>query len=329
MFLSEKIKEFQPMINWIEKNQSSSGMIYWDEKKNFDAWDHFECLTALAILGRKDSFLKGLNWFLDNLSKDNQIFSSYKGKKITQNYYELHHAIYFSVPLLQGFYIFEEIELLKKNFETLKNIVEKTINSRDNYGFFYWAEKDGEFQDNSLISATSSIYLSLKASIEIYKFLKKDTKLLEDIIKSIEQQFTGDMSRFNRDGVDRSRFSMDAYYPYLAGINLDNQTLLDSLSDFYVPGMGIKCVKEEPWVTFAESSEAIISLIRVGEIEFAKKIMSEIENFKNEEGIFPTGYQFSEKIFWPDERSTWTNAAYIIAKDCLYDLTQKKKAILV
>ena len=329
MFLSEKIKEFQPMINWIEKNQSSSGMIYWDEKKNFDAWDHFECLTALAILGRKDSFLKGLNWFLDNLSKDNQIFSSYKGKKITQNYYELHHAIYFSVPLLQGFYIFEEIELLKKNFETLKNIVEKTINSRDNYGFFYWAEKDGKFQDNSLISATSSIYLSFKASIEIYKLLKKDTELLEDIIKSIEQQFIGDMSRFNRDGVDRSRFSMDAYYPYLAGINLDNSTLLDSLSDFYVPGMGIKCVKEEPWVTFAESSEAIISLIRVGEIEFAKKIMSEIENFKNKEGIFPTGYQFSEKIFWPDERSTWTNAAYIIAKDCLYDLTQKKKAILV
>lgn len=329
MFLSEKIKEFQPMINWIEKNQSSSGMIYWDEKKNFDAWDHFECLTALAILGRKDSFLKGLNWFLDNLSKDSQIFSLYKGEKVTHNYYELHHAIYFSVPLLQGFYIFEEIELLKKNFDPLKKIVEKTINSRDNYGFFYWAEKDGEFQDNSLISATSSIYLSLKASIEIYKFLKKDTKLLEDIIKSIEQQFTGDMSRFNRDGVDRSRFSMDAYYPYLAGINLDNQTLLDSLSDFYVPGMGIKCVKEEPWVTFAESSEAIISLIRVGEIEFAKKIMSEIENFKNKEGIFPTGYQFSEKIFWPDERSTWTNAAYIIAKDCLYDLTQKKKAILV
>ena len=137
------------------------------------------------------------------------------------------------------------------------------------------------------------------------------------------------MSRFNRDGIERSRFSMDAYYPYLAGINLDNSKLLDLLSDFYVPGMGIKCVKEEPWVTFAESSEAIISLIRVGEIKFARKIMSEIENFKNEDGIFPTGYQYSEKIFWPDERSTWTNAAYIIAKDCLYDVTKKKKALLV
>ena len=103
--------------------------------------------------------------------------------------------------------------------------MQKTINSRDKYGFFYWAEKNGEFQDNSLISATSSIYLSLKAAIEIYKLLDEDTKSLEDITKSIEQQFIGDMSRFNRDGIDCSRFSMDAYYPYLAGINLDSLTI--------------------------------------------------------------------------------------------------------
>ena len=77
MFLSPKIKEFQPMIDWIESNQSSRGMIFWDDKKKFDAWDHFECLTALAILGRKESFLKGLDWFVDNLSKDSQIFSLY------------------------------------------------------------------------------------------------------------------------------------------------------------------------------------------------------------------------------------------------------------
>ena len=98
MFLSPKIKEFQPIIDWIESNQSSSGMIFWDDKKKFDAWDHFECLTALAILGRKKSFLKGLDWFVDNLSKDSQIFSLYKGEEIAQKYYEIHHAIYFSVP---------------------------------------------------------------------------------------------------------------------------------------------------------------------------------------------------------------------------------------
>ena len=125
----------------------------------------------------------GYGYMLKGKSKEEAVcsveeFIEKPHKEIAQKYYEIHHAIYFSVPLLQGFYIFEEIDLLKKNFETLKKIVEKTINSRDDYGFFYWAEKNGEFQDNSLISATSSIYLSLKAAIEIYKFLNEDTKNL-------------------------------------------------------------------------------------------------------------------------------------------------------
>ena len=33
-------------------------------------------------------------------------------------------------------------------------------------------------------------------------------------------------------------------------------------------------------------------------------------------------------IFWPDESSTWTNAAIVIAADAVHDLTGKKKVIL-
>jgi len=50
--------------------------------------------------------------------------------------------------------------------------------------------------------------------------------------------------------------------------------------------------------------------------------------FRGDDGIFSTGYQFSENIYWPDERSTWTNAAVIIAADALYNITDKPKAIL-
>lgn len=35
-----------------------------------------------------------------------------------------------------------------------------------------------------------------------------------------------------------------------------------------------------------------------------------------------------KKIFWPEEKSSWTNAAYVIAADCLFDVTGKDKAIL-
>ena len=101
------------------------------------------------------------------------------------------------------------------------------------------------------------------------------------------------------------------------------------LSKFYVEGLGIKCVEEEPWVTIAESSECCIALHKAGKTIEAKKIFNDVMQHMNKDGIFPTGYQYKLDINWPDEHSTWTNAAAIIAADCLYDLTQKGKALLL
>jgi hypothetical protein len=123
--------------------------------------------------------------------------------------------------------------------------------------------------------------------------------------------------KFNRDGVDRSRFSMDFYYPYLAGIKTNKKEFLDLLDNYYVKGLGVKCVAEEPWVTFAESCECVISaLIHDNEL-IAKEIFDNIQQFQNKDGIFPTGYQYEMEIYWPEENSTWTNAAVIIAAHAL------------
>ena len=93
--------------------------------------------------------------------------------------------------------------------------------------------------------------------------------------------------------------------------------------------MGVKCVVEEPWITLAESSECVIALFKIGMKVEASKIFSEILKYKNSSGYFPTGYQYDLDIFWPDENSTWTNAAIIMAADCLYDISGKEKAILL
>ena len=123
--------------------------------------------------------------------------------------------------------------------------------------------------------------------------------------------------KFNRDGVDRSRFSMDFYYPYLAGIKNNKKEFLDLLDNYYVKGLGVKCVAEEPWVTIAESSECVISALIHDNENIAKQIFNDIQQFQNKDGIFPTGYQYDMEIFWPEENSTWTNAAVIIAAHAL------------
>ena len=89
-----------------------------------------------------------------------------------------------------------------------------------------------------------------------------------------------------------------------------------------------RCVIEEPWVTFAESSEFIISLVRMNRKEDAKKILKEIMRFQDNRGIFPTGYQYKLDILWPDVVSTWTTAGIIIAADCVFGISQKRNVFL-
>ena len=68
---------------------------------------------------------------------------------------------------------------------------------------------------------------------------------------------------------------------------------------------------------------AVAALV-VGDIESAETIFNNIFQFKNDDGIFPTGYQYKMDIFWPEENSTWTNAAVIIAAHALATFNVKE-----
>ena len=110
---------------------------------------------------------------------------------------------------------------------------------------------------------------------------------------------------------------MDLYYPFLSGIKNNKEEFPELLENDYGKGGGVKCVAEEPWVTIAESSECVISALIQDNENIAKKIFHDIQQFQNKDGIFPTGYQYDMEIFWPEENSTWTNAAVIIAAHAL------------
>lgn len=297
--------KFEESKNWIITNQSSDGYISWDEKGKCDPWDHCECLIALSIYEEWDAFWLGVKWFFDNINDEGLIYAEFQKGKPSKEYFESHHAPYIILPLMQAALIdkkqdyhkiLNQIQLNKLNkiFKGLKNFQDKD-------GFYYWAKNDDGYYDNSLITATMSIYISIMAK----EFLAPDLKTnLWD-------------RKFDRDGVDRSRFSMDFYYPYLAGIKNNKSEFLKSLEDFYVKGLGVKCVKEEPWVTVAESCECVIAALAHENIQIAEDIFNDIQQFQDSEGIFPTGYQYDLKIFWPEEKSTWTNAAVIIAAHAL------------
>ena len=121
---------------------------------------------------------------------------------------------------------------------------------------------------------------------------------------------------------DRKRFSMDWYYPILSGcLKQDEKSYYINkiFKDFYLDGIGIKCVIEEPWVTVAETSEFILALMCAGYDDEAKRLLFDVLNISDEEGIPFMGWQYEQNIFWPEEKPSWTAAALMLSADCVFD----------
>ena len=67
---------------------------------------------------------------------------------------------------------------------------------------------------------------------------------------------------------------MDSYYPILSGCLTESEKevyIEKVFNEFYIEGLGVKCVREEPWITVAETCEFIIALTMSGNFTTAKK----------------------------------------------------------
>jgi len=82
-------KDLESAKNWIISNQSSDGAIYWDEKGKCDAWDHCECLIALAIFEEWEAFDKGIDWALSNINSEGLIYSEFNFNKPSKDFFDI------------------------------------------------------------------------------------------------------------------------------------------------------------------------------------------------------------------------------------------------
>jgi hypothetical protein len=117
---------------------------------------------------------------------------------------------------------------------------------------------------------------------------------------------------------------MDWYYPVLGGAVRGEQarSLLDARWDeFVVPGLGVRCVATNPWVTGAETCELVLALEALGDTGRAARIFADMQHLREPDGRYWTGYVYPDGVNWPVEHSTYTAAAVILAGDALGDLT--------
>jgi hypothetical protein len=113
---------------------------------------------------------------------------------------------------------------------------------------------------------------------------------------------------------------MDWYYPVLGGAVTGaaaRERLAVDRERFVVPGLGVRCVADRPWVTGAETCELALALAAAELPDAALEQVAAMQHLRHDDGSYWTGYVYPDDARWPVERTTWTAAAVVLAADAL------------
>ncbi|MFL2701531.1 MAG: prenyltransferase, partial [Gammaproteobacteria bacterium] len=212
--------------------------------------------------------------------------------------------------------------------------VDFVLSMQTDQGDICWASEEGKSDlDDSLITGSSSIYKSLECAESIFNLLNEEHGHLRNAKERLKNSIINKPERYDRTWESKSRYSMDWYYPILCGL-LDKDVAIkrveEKWDEFFVEGMGCKCVSEEPWVTIAESCELVMALMKIGLEDKAKSLFDCLHQWRDEDdGLYWTGYVYTDKKYWPVEKPTWTAGAVLLAADSLYKFTKASELFLV
>ncbi len=323
-FLSRK--EIKETAHYIKNNQLPSGGIPWFTGGILDPWDHVESAMGLASVGFLEEAKRAYMWMIKVQESDGGFFPAYDDMTpVDTSRKESHHAPYFATGVYHYFLITHDICFLKKVWEGVEAAVEFSLSLQSGYGEIYWASLEGgEIYKDALITGCSSIYKSLECAILLASELGLEKNTWIEARDVLGEAILRKRDRFDRTWESKSRFAMDWFYPVLCGIYRGREAkkrLKEKWDIFVETGLGCRCVKDEPWVTVAESCELVLSLLSAGEFLKALELFSWLRRNRDRDGGYWTGYQIKEKIFWPREKPTWTAGVLLLAIDGLMRLS--------
>jgi hypothetical protein len=316
----EKIAEF------IASMQKESGEIPWSVGGKTDPWDHIESAMGLSAAGFRREAERAYSWLAATQLADGSWWSEIKDGKVINSTKETNFAAYIAVGVFHHYLITGDIEIVKYMWPTVSRGIQYAINLQAPDGEIYWARnQEGSIDKMALLTGCSSIFMSIKCALAIAELLDKKRPSWVKAKNALGDAIINRPDLFN---MIKSRFSMDWYYPILCGAitGLEAKKRIDHLWDkFVVPDWGVRCVSDRPWVTMAETSELILTLTSIGDYSRAKAIFSWLADKRFPDGSFWMGVTFPDCVIWPEEKTSWTAAAVILASDAITENTPAAK----
>jgi len=331
---SSSLNFYKKSISYILSVQRQDGSIPWEINRKLDPWDHIEAAMGLSIGGMREEAEKAYFWLATVQEPDGSWFAEYKNSIPVTKRKETNFIAYISTGALHHYLIYRDQNFLKKIFPTVKQSVDFVLSMQTDQGDICWASEEGKNDlDDSLITGSSSIYKSLECAALIFNLLDEENSHIENAKDLLKDSLINKPERYDRTWASKSRYSMDWYYPILCGL-LNRETAKKRIEkkwdEFIVEGKGCKCVSEEPWVTIAESCELVMALMRIGLEDKAKSLFECLHQWRDEDdGLYWTGYVYTDKKYWPVEKPTWTAGAVLLAADSIYKFTEASELFLI
>lgn len=305
----------------IAAQQEPDGAVPWTVGAEVDVWNHVESAMALLAAGELDAAHAAYDWCLATQRPDGSWPMRLRAGRVEDAGSETNMCAYLAVGVWHHWLVRRDPDFLRRTWGGVRAGLDYVVGMQLSFGGIAWSqEAGGRVSPGALLAGSASIHQALRCGLALADLVGEAQPDWELALGRVGHALRHHRDRF----LDKSRFAMDWYYPVLGGAvrgDAGRALLAARWDDFVVPGLGVRCVVPNPWVTGAESAELALALHCVGERRRAVQVLVDVGHLRADDGAYWTGLVFDEGVVWPRQRTTYTAAAVVLAVDALSGTT--------
>ncbi|MFJ1458741.1 prenyltransferase [Nocardia sp. N2S4-5] len=297
--------------------QESDGALPWFTGGHTDPWDHVESAMALTATGLLTEARAAYEWSARTQRPDGSWPSQFRAGAIENADADTNFCAYLATGIWHYFRYTGDRDFAAALWPSVRAAVDYVVTMQQGRnGEIYWLRGVSGVAAEALLTGCASMFHSIRCALALAELLgdpQPDWEIsalrLGHAIRHHPESFT-----------EKDRYSMDWYYPVLCGA-YDGAAAAERIAsrwgDFVVGDLGIRCVADRPWVTGAETCELALALDTLGDHTRAHRLLAAMQHLREADGSYWTGLVFADGKRWPEERTTWTGGAMILAADAL------------
>jgi hypothetical protein len=309
-------------VEAIASVQLPDGNIPWTPGGHTDPWNLVEAAMALDLGGLHEQAERAYGWLRAMQHPEGSWHAYYVGNEVKDPTLDTNVACYLATGVWHHYLVTGDTAFLREYWPVIERTIDYALAYQTETGEVAWRADDPA--DGALLTGSSSMHHSIRCAIAIADRLGHDRPDWELSAGALAIAIAHRPERF----LDKGRWAMDWYYPILGGVlrGQSAQMRIAAYWDtFVVPGRGVRCVSDQPWVTAAETCELVMALDALGETEKALELFGWVQFLRHDDGAYWCGMNFPDERFdqpgehFTADHPTWNSAAVVLAAHALGD----------